>query len=474
MTTTPTTPAPCATVARWPSPAGRWARTPRPGPGPSPPPPAVLVAAVAATMAAAVGQKAHCIQQGWTGSDQFWHACFSDLPAQYQLGHLDSGLAGYVGGTGVTADHPVLSGAVMAVLGGLVPDGSFLAQTRWYFALWALLATVLAAVLVWLTATSRPRHASMAAQVALSPVLLLAGLVSVDLLGVVLASAGLWAWARRRPVQAGVLLGLAVTARTYPVLLLLALVLLGVRTGAVPGRAQRAGRRSRHRGRGAVALPRGQPLGDPALHQGLVGGGAGAGLTLDAAAAGRPVGSAGRRRHRPRRGGAAGHHRHGGPVRALHLAPTDPRRGGAGAGGARPGERQGLPGAGLALARPARGALWDQVARLARLGRRRGTALRGGLALCRRAVHPDRGLPAGWYAFFLVLRLAATGYLVWRVWRTAAQRPEAPTVGEAAADAPPEPERGSQHEPDPDSDAVVDELAGDFTDAPDQLLVRLG
>ena len=39
---------------------------------------------------------------------------------------------------------------------------------------------------------------------------------------------------------------------------------------------------------------------------------------------------------------------------------------------------------------------------------------------------PDRGLPPGWYAVFLALRLLAVAYLVWRVWHTAAQRAEAP------------------------------------------------
>jgi hypothetical protein len=29
---------------------------------------------------------------------------------------------------------------------------------------------------------------------------------------------------------------------------------------------------------------------------------------------------------------------------------------------------------------------------------------------------PDRGLPAGWYAFFLLARLTAIGYLGYRVW----------------------------------------------------------
>ena len=36
---------------------------------------------------------------------------------------------------------------------------------------------------------------------------------------------------------------------------------------------------------------------------------------------------------------------------------------------------------------------------------------------------PDRGLPAGWYAFFLILRLAAIGYLMWRVVDISAAEP---------------------------------------------------
>jgi uncharacterized membrane protein len=88
---------------------------------------------------------------------------------------------------------------------------------------------------------------------------------------------------------------------------------------------------------------------------------------------------------------------------------------------------------------------------------------------------PDRGLPAGWYAVFLTLRLAAVGYLVWRVWHTAAQRPVAPDPERPSLR-----DRPGQGTDDPsdsladaDSDAVVDELAGEFRDAPDQLLVRL-
>ena len=56
-------------------------------------------------------------------------------------------------------------------------------------------------------------------------------LISPDIVGVLLAAAGLLAWGRRRPVLAGVLLGLAVMARTYPVLLIVVLGLLAARSG---------------------------------------------------------------------------------------------------------------------------------------------------------------------------------------------------------------------------------------------------
>ena len=52
-----------------------------------------------------------------------------------------------------------------------------------------------------------------------------------DLLAVALTTLGMWAWARRRPVLAGVLLGLGVAAKLYPLLLLGALFLLCLRAG---------------------------------------------------------------------------------------------------------------------------------------------------------------------------------------------------------------------------------------------------
>ena len=114
-------------------------------------------------------------------------------------------------------------------------------QQQWYFALWAVLITVIVMALVAVTAASVPRAPWRAAHVALSPVLVLAGLVSVDLLGVLLASVALWAWGRNKVFLAGLVLGLAISARSYPLVLLVAIGLLAVRSGRVGAWGRLAG-----------------------------------------------------------------------------------------------------------------------------------------------------------------------------------------------------------------------------------------
>jgi Glycosyltransferase family 87 len=200
---------------------------------------AVLMGLSSLTVAVGVLQKAHCFGQGWATPDQFWHACYSDLPLVYLSSNLGQGMP-YLPGA-QPLDQPLVSGLVMWLVGLAVPDGSALVQQQWYFALWAVLVTVLVMTLVAVTAASVPSAPWRAAHVALSPVLVLAGLVSVDLLGVLLASAALLAWGRGKIPLAGVILGLAVSARTYPLVLLVAIGLLAVRSGKVGAWARLAG-----------------------------------------------------------------------------------------------------------------------------------------------------------------------------------------------------------------------------------------
>ena len=76
-----------------------------------------------------------------------------------------------------------------------------------------------------------PRHRWTALLVAFSPALILSAFINWDLIAMGLMMMALAAWAARRPVLAGVLLGLAIATKFYPVVVLWPLFLLCLRAG---------------------------------------------------------------------------------------------------------------------------------------------------------------------------------------------------------------------------------------------------
>ena len=203
---------------------------------------ALLSVFTAVTVGLGILLRAPCLRTGFTGDGQFWSACYADLPAAYRDANVKAGLAAYLqGGEGApVTGQPPLTGLALTAVASLVPDGSLKTRAAWYFALWSVLLTLLVLLIVWLVASSA-RHPMSAAHVALSPVVALAGFISADLLGVALASAGMWAWSRRNTTLAGVFLGLAIGARSYPVLIVVAIGLLALRSGRLRDFARTAG-----------------------------------------------------------------------------------------------------------------------------------------------------------------------------------------------------------------------------------------
>jgi uncharacterized membrane protein len=95
-------------------------------------------------------------------------------------------------------------------------------------AVWLALAWIVTTWAVCLLARRRPWDAAIAA---LSPLVIVHAFTNFDALATAFAATGLLAWARRRPVLAGVLLGLGGAAKLYPLLLLGPLLLLCLRAG---------------------------------------------------------------------------------------------------------------------------------------------------------------------------------------------------------------------------------------------------
>jgi uncharacterized membrane protein len=84
---------------------------------------------------------------------------------------------------------------------------------------------------VWATAGLAGRRVWDAALVAASPLVIFQIFTNFDALATAFAMGGLLSWARRKPVLAGVLIGLGAAAKLYPLLFLGPMLVLGIRTG---------------------------------------------------------------------------------------------------------------------------------------------------------------------------------------------------------------------------------------------------
>ncbi len=213
---------------------------------------ALLIAALAMLVGAVHKYPCH---DGVPREGEPWRsACYSDIVALYGGRGLDRAIVPYLqsvpeeqGDGSVVArnvEYPVLTGALMvavglpvnAVVGRGWLDGPF-AAVGWgtpdeglvFFWLTALVLAGLALVTVWATSASHPRRRRDAVMVAAAPMFAFGAMINWDLLAVTLTSLAILSWARRRPGVAGVLLGLAVSAKFYPLVILGPLLLLCVR-----------------------------------------------------------------------------------------------------------------------------------------------------------------------------------------------------------------------------------------------------
>lgn len=188
----------------------------------------VVMSAVPLVLAVLLRQ--HCRSTLWASPGQFTHACYSDLPPLFTSAGLDRGVFPYVQALdGVYLAQPVGTGGLLGLLAWLAPGGPWAA--RWVFDLGVLLVAGAFVACVLAVAALSGRRPWDAALVALSPVVAVSSLISLDLVAVATAVLGVLAFARGRAVVAGVLLGVSGAIRPTGVLVLIALLLLAARTG---------------------------------------------------------------------------------------------------------------------------------------------------------------------------------------------------------------------------------------------------
>jgi uncharacterized membrane protein len=214
----------------------------------------VLVLLAVIGLAAGWSTKAACVDTyklpdgqvalDWRDWKQYSEHCYSDVIPLYGLERLQDGDLPYKSswvdeGDGRTRymEYPVVTGMLQygvmrvtkAVVSGQDPAQPHRPEVITYFGVMALVLALawLVAVCCTIPLTARKRDVAL---MALSPLIVVHAFTNFDTVAVALAAAGMLAWARHRPVLAGVLLGLGAAAKLYPVFVLGALLLLCLRT----------------------------------------------------------------------------------------------------------------------------------------------------------------------------------------------------------------------------------------------------
>ena len=190
----------------------------------------VLLAASVLGLVLALAEKALCWSGAWNDyAKQFQRACYTDIYPLYYGEGLSAGKVPY---TGHKVEYPVLIGGAMQAAAWLVRNVSAVARGGAFFGVTVALLAVCAVAGVLATARAAgPDRRWQALMVALSPALILNAFVNWDLIALALTALGIAAWAARRTVWAGTLLGLAVAAKFYPLVVFGPLLLLCLRAG---------------------------------------------------------------------------------------------------------------------------------------------------------------------------------------------------------------------------------------------------
>ncbi|MET3961964.1 putative membrane protein [Marmoricola sp. OAE513] len=213
----------------------------------------VLLAVFSVVFMLSLVQKYPCGQTNWSNEKvRYSKMCYSDVPYLYTGRGFAEHRWPYAETTDryQTMEYPVLTSYFAwgaSIVTSWMPSGppqEVRAQTEsgalWglpgmakevntYFLVTAIMLLVCGLGATYFLAGASPGRPWDAMAFAASPTLLVTGLVNWDLLAVLFTAGALWAWARGKPVLAGVMVGLGVAAKLYPLFLLGAFLIDAIR-----------------------------------------------------------------------------------------------------------------------------------------------------------------------------------------------------------------------------------------------------
>lgn len=172
--------------------------------------------------------------------NSFYRLCYSDIPVLYQVRGIAEGQPLY---SEVPWEYPVLTGGFVEVarlvtnlLGFRAQPGldgqQVLDNANVFFAVSSVMLFACFLATIDLTRRMMPSDGWRAGlMVAVSPVVMAEALINWDMFAVALTAAAMYAWMKKHPFVSGLLYGLAIAAKLYPLFILGPLVLLLIRAG---------------------------------------------------------------------------------------------------------------------------------------------------------------------------------------------------------------------------------------------------
>jgi uncharacterized membrane protein len=204
----------------------------------------VVLAAFTVVFALGLVQKYPCGQTEWSSETvRYGKMCYSDVPYLYTGRGFAEQQWPYPGSASryEAMEYPVLISYFAwgaSKVTAMMPSGPSQAvrentptadlwglpgmtrEINTYFLVTAVLLFAAGIGAVLFLAGASPGRPWDAMAFALAPTLMVSGLVNWDLLAVLFTAGALWAWARGRPLLAGIMVGLGVATKLYPLFLL--------------------------------------------------------------------------------------------------------------------------------------------------------------------------------------------------------------------------------------------------------------
>jgi uncharacterized membrane protein len=194
----------------------------------------IVLALCCLTLALHWVQKTPCADGDWQDNVQYTRFCYTDVLALYYSEGLNEGAVPY---KDHAVEYPVVTGYFMGAIGlpvhAIGEKYPSINQGTWFYDANSLVLCALAVATCGVILALRRRRPWDAAIFAVSPILFTTATVNWDFLAIGLAAFGLYAWTKRHPFLAGVLIGLGGAAKLWPLFILGPLFFLALRARRV-------------------------------------------------------------------------------------------------------------------------------------------------------------------------------------------------------------------------------------------------